>query len=129
MFHLPIQERERERGNQPSLYSSVRLSRAFSVLATLLTLFLLFSFSVIPYEYCHAVGSPTFWDSRVYPMGLVDEGSGEAGQKNSEAEYAFLPTSHWTTLSANLQTGNFMVLAPLVTIQRRTESLIRFFDL
>ena len=65
----------------------------FSLVSSFLALILLFSFSVIPYEFCHAVGTPTFWDSRVYPMGLVDEGSEEAGLKGRATEYLYQSTS------------------------------------
>ena len=98
----------------------------YSIFSFVLAFLLLFSFSILPLEFCHAIGTPSYFDSRVYPQGLVDEGSVNAGQKNSEAEFAFLPTSEWTTLSANLQTGNFMVLAPLVTVQGVPNSLSIF---
>ena len=102
-------KRERERVNQPSLRHSVFLKRFFSVLSSVLTFFLLFSFSVIPFEFCHAVGTPTFWDSRVYPMGLVDEGDTEAGLKGRATEYLYQSTSEWTTQIADLEDGNFMM--------------------
>jgi len=98
----------------------------YSIFSFVLAFLLLFSFSILPLEFCHAIGTPSYFDSRVYPQGLVDEGSVNAGQKNSQAEFAFLPTSEWTTLSANLQTGNFMVLAPLVTVQGVPNSLSIF---
>jgi len=38
----------------------------------------------------------------VYPQGLVDEGSEGAGLRGRDDEYAFLPTSEWTEMVADL---------------------------
>ena len=80
------------------------------VVFSLFLLFVLpFTFSVLPMEYCHAVGTPTYWDSRVYPLGLVDEGSINAGLKGRATEYLYQSTSEWTTQIADLEDGNFMM--------------------
>ncbi len=42
-------------------------------------------------------------------MGLVEDGSEEAGLRGRDDEYAFLPTSEWTEMIADLYTGNFML--------------------
>lgn len=90
--------------------------RFFSLLSVFLVLFLLFSFSVIPYEFCHAVGSPTFWDSRIYPMGLVEDGSTEAGIKGFANEYGYFSTSQWTQVVFDLQNGGLVCQANLIQI-------------
>ena len=87
-----------------------------SLLSSLLVFFLLFSFSVLPMEYCHAVGTPTFWDSRVYPMGLVDEGSTEAGIKGFSNEYGYFSTSQWTQFVFDLQNGGLVAQANLIQL-------------
>ena len=81
-----------------------------------LILFLIFSFSVLPMEFCHAVGSPTFWDSRVYPLGLVDEGSTEAGIKGFSNEYGYFSTSQWTQFVFDIQNGGLIAQANLIQL-------------
>jgi len=63
--------REKERRSQSSLSKRTPLKCVSSVLAALLLFFTLFAFSIIPLEFCHAVGTPSYFDSRVYPQGKV----------------------------------------------------------
>ncbi|MDD4663794.1 MAG: DUF6531 domain-containing protein, partial [Caldisericia bacterium] len=97
------------KASKETLGLSYKRNRVFTLLSSLLIFFLFFLFSVIPLEFCHAVGSPTFWDSRVYPLGLVDEGSEEAGLKGRATEYMYQSTSEWTTQITDLEDGNFMM--------------------
>lgn len=101
--------REKERLNRSSFHYPGFLKHICSGLASLLTILMLFTFSIIPLEFCHAVGTPSYFDSRVYPQGLIDEGDTEAGLKGREAEYLYQSTSEWTTQIADLEDGNFIM--------------------
>ncbi len=108
--------REKERRSQSSFSKRTPLKCVSSVLAALLLFFTLFAFSIIPLEFCHAVGTPSYWDSRVYPMGLVDEGSTEAGIKGFANEYGFFSTSQWTQFAFDLKSGGLVCQANLIQI-------------
>jgi YD repeat-containing protein len=70
----------------------------------------------IPFPFCNTFGTPSFWNSRYYTMGLIDEGSTAAGLKGRSYEYAHLPTSKWTEMVADLQSGNHMLRAELFNL-------------
>jgi YD repeat-containing protein len=92
-----------------------KVDRVRSFVSFVLMAFMIFSLT-IPIEYCKAVGAPNFWTSRYYTMGLIDEGSAEAGLKGREYEYAHLPTSKWTEMVADIQSGNHMLRAELFNL-------------
>ena len=57
--------------------------------------------------------SESYWTGNIYPMSLIENGSDSAGRKSSDAEFIFHPTSKWTTLSADLESGNFLFIVNL----------------
>jgi hypothetical protein len=58
--------------------------------SSFLAILLIFLLS-FPVEFCRAVGSPSFWTSRYYVMGLIDQGSTDAGLKGRSYEFAISP--------------------------------------
>jgi len=81
----------------------------------LLMVLLFFVFS-IPVEFVRAITSPSYWTSRNYQICQVYNGSSDAGLKGHDFEYAHLPTSEWTEMVADLQSGNFMLRAELFNL-------------
>jgi len=84
-------------------------------LSFILSLFILFSFS-IPLQFVRAITSPSYWTSREYTVCQVYNGSSDAGLKGHDYEYAHLPTSEWTEMVADLQSGNHMLRADLFNL-------------
>jgi len=82
---------------------------------SLLSLLLFFSFS-IPLPFVRAITSPSYWSSRNYKTCQVYNGSSDAGLKGHDYEYAHLPTSEWTEMVADLQSGNHMLRAELFNL-------------
>jgi len=85
------------------------------LISCFLSLLLFFSLS-IPIQFVKAITSPSYWTSREYKICQVYNGSTEAGLKGHDYEYVHLPTSEWTEMVADLQSGNFMVRAELFNL-------------
>ncbi len=73
--------------------------------------------TLLPSSFARAMTSDTYWRGGLYPQSLIDNGSTSAGRKASDAEYVFHPTSNWTTLAMDLESGNFLFHAHLLSIQ------------
>ena len=84
-------------------------------LSFILSVFLLFAFS-IPFQFVQAITNPSYWTSREYKLCQVYNGSADAGLKGHDYEYAHLPTSEWTEMVADLQSGNHMLRAELFNL-------------
>jgi YD repeat-containing protein len=85
------------------------------VIVSFLCGLLFFSLS-IPLPFLQAITSPHFSSGRLYPLGLIEDGSLDAGLKGRSYEYAHLPTSEWTEMVADLQSGNHMLRAELFNL-------------
>jgi hypothetical protein len=85
------------------------------LIVSLLSGLLFFSLS-IPNQFLQAITSPHFSSGRLYPLGLIEDGSTSAGLKGRSYEYAHLPTSEWTEMVADLQSGNQMIRAELFNL-------------
>ncbi|HOI25168.1 MAG TPA: DUF6531 domain-containing protein [Caldisericia bacterium] len=104
---LPSFSRERE-----SSYSYSLVSRT---LASVLSFVLLFLLSV-PSSYAQMLGSSTYYSSRFYPLTLLSQGDPLAGMHGTEENILSMPTTRWSNLAVNLNTGNAMVLVQPINL-------------
>jgi len=103
--------RERERERESSRSSSL-VSRC---LASVLSLVLIFLVSV-PSSFAQMLGSPTYYSSRFYPLTLLDQGDPLAGMHGTEENILAMPTTHWSNLAVNMNTGNAMVMVQPINL-------------
>jgi hypothetical protein len=96
-----------------SNYVIQKLARILIV--SFLTVLLFFSLT-IPNQFLQAITSGSHGSGRLYPLGLIEDGSLSAGLKGRDYEYTHLSTSEWTEMVADLQSGNFMLRAELFNL-------------
>jgi hypothetical protein len=56
------------------------------------------------------LGSSTYYTSRFYPLILLSQGDPLAGMHGTEENILAMPTTRWSNLAVNLNTGNAMVI-------------------
>jgi len=85
------------------------------IISLILSLLLIITFC-IPTSFIKAFASPLKGMGKIYPLTLSTEGNDNAGIKGYDYEYAYLKTSEWTTLIADLEDGNSMLRVDMFNI-------------
>ncbi|MCK5848827.1 MAG: RHS repeat protein, partial [Caldisericia bacterium] len=97
-------------GNNSSKKQTFLLHKSILKYIVLFTVFSMV-FSTIPLSFANAVTSESYWHGNGYPLSLIENGSNSAGRKSSDAEFIFHTTSKWTTIVADLESGNLLFIA------------------
>lgn len=92
--------------------SSSFVSRALAVFLSLVLIFLL----SVPSSLAQMLGSPTYYSSRFYPLTLLDQGDPLAGMHGTEENILAMPTTRWSSLAVNMNTGNAMVIVQPINL-------------
>jgi YD repeat-containing protein len=62
------------------------------------------------------LGSSTYYSSRFYPLILLSQGDPLAGMHGTEENILAMPTTRWSNLAVNMNTGNAMVLVQPINL-------------
>ncbi len=62
------------------------------------------------------LGSSTYYSSRFYPLTLLSQGDPLAGMHGTEENILAMPTTRWSNLAVNLNTGNAMVVVQPINL-------------
>jgi YD repeat-containing protein len=98
--------------SRESSRSSSLLSRTLAVFISLVLIFLL----SVPSSFAQILGSPTYYSSRFYPLTLLSQGDPLAGMHGTEENILAMPTTRWSNLAVNMNTGNAMVIVQAINL-------------
>ena len=62
------------------------------------------------------LGSSTYYSSRFYPLTLLSQGDPLAGMHGTEENILSMPTTRWSNLAINMNTGNVMVIVQPINL-------------
>jgi YD repeat-containing protein len=70
----------------------------------------------VPSSFAQMLGSSTYYSSRFYPLTLLDQGDPLAGMHGTEENILAMPTTRWSNLAVNMNTGNAMVIVQPINL-------------
>jgi YD repeat-containing protein len=76
----------------------------------------MFFLIAVPHPLAEMLGSFSFYSSRMYPMSLATQGDPNAGMSGTSENMVYLTTTKWSTLAANMATGNAMAVVTPVDL-------------